>query len=130
MDDPLTPGEVHTMAHNFITSCPPNNPTFPVKAFPNLQISTTGTISAGQLISFSTVNTVLKPRDPNAHLYAAFVTAAGPQWTILTQQGDGVNFQVTVPQGVDGQSYLLLNDCNTTVTDATVVAGPTFLEVS
>lgn len=73
---------------------------------------------------------MLKPADPNAHLYAAFITAAGPQWAVLTQQGDGMNFQVTVPSGVNGQSYLLLNDCNSTVTDATVVAGPTFLEVS
>ena len=129
-DDPLTPDEVYTMASSFFVSCPSGNPTFGVKAFPQLHISTAGTISAGQLISFSTTNTVLKAADPNAHLYAAFVTAAGPQWAVLTQQGDGMNFQVTVPSGVNGQSYLLLNDCNTTFTDATVVAGPTFMEVS
>lgn len=43
--------------------------------------------------------------------------------------GDGKNFQVTVPSGVNGQSYLLLTNCNTTVTDDTVVAGPTVVEV-
>jgi len=130
-DDPLTPDEVHTMAHGFITSCPSANPPFPVKALPGIGVTTTGPIAPGQLISVQTSGVALAPSDKNAKLWAAFVTAAGPVFAELAAQGDGVHFQVTVPaSGVLGQSYLLLTNCNTTVTDNTVVADPTYLEVS
>ncbi|KAK6397186.1 hypothetical protein LTR65_007686 [Meristemomyces frigidus] len=128
-EDALTPDEVHTMAHGFIVSCPAGNPTFPVKAFPALSVTTTGTITSGQVIGVKTANYVLAPEDAKAHLYTAFMTAAGADWALLTPSGDGMNFQVTVPAGVNGQSYLLITNCNTTVTDQTVVAGPTILEV-
>lgn len=129
-DDALTPDEVHTMAHGFIVSCPSGNPTFPVKAFPGLTVTTTGTITSGQVIGIETDDYVLAPQDTMAHLYAAFVTVAGADWALLTPSGNGMSFQVTVPPGVNGQSYLLLSNCNTTITDDTVIAGPTFLEVS
>ncbi|KAK6436103.1 hypothetical protein LTR95_007703 [Oleoguttula sp. CCFEE 5521] len=130
LDNPLTPNMVHTMASGFITSCPPNNPTFPIKAFPNLAVATTGSITSGQLISIKTTNTVLVAHDSGAHLHAAFITAGGPVYAQMTEAGDGINFQVTVPAGVLGQSYLLFNDCNTTLSDSTVVAGPVLMEIS
>ncbi|KAK5115411.1 hypothetical protein LTR85_009871 [Meristemomyces frigidus] len=129
-DDPLTPDEVHTMAHGFIVSSPTGNPTFPIKAFPGLSVTTTGTITSGQVIGLKTDDFVLAPQDAKAHLYAAFMTAAGADWALLTPSGDGMNFQVTVPRGINGQSYLLLTNCNTTVTDATVIAGPTAVEIT
>lgn len=129
-DDALTPNEVFTLASGFITSCPPGNPTFPVKAFPNIAVTNTGEISTGQLLSVKTTNTILVPHDADDKLYAAFIGPAGPVWALLQPAGDGINFQVTVPAGIAGQSYLLLNNCNTTVTDQTVVAGPTVLEIA
>lgn len=129
-DDPLTPDEVHTLAHGFFVSCPDGNPTFPVKAFPGLSVTTTGKIASGQTINVRTAGYVLQAHDTTAHLYAAFVTAAGPQWAVLAPSSDGVNYQVTVPSGVNGQSYLLFTNCNETVTDLTTVAGPTFLEIT
>jgi hypothetical protein len=129
-DDALIPNEVYTQASQFITSCPSTNTKFPIKAYPNLVVSTTGKISTGQLISISTTNTVLMPENANAKLYAAFVGPAGPVWALMTPQGDGIYFQVTVPAGVSGQSYLLFNNCDTKIDDSTVVAGPTVLEVA
>lgn len=129
-DDPLTPDEMYTLAHGFIVLCPSDNPTFPVKAFPGLSVTTTGMISSGQVVGVQIDDYVLVPHDKQAHLFAAFVMANGADWALLTPSGDGMNFQVTVPASVNGQSYLLLNDCNTTGTDQTVVAGPTLLEVS
>jgi len=128
-DDPLTPDEVHTLAHGFIVSCPPDNPTFPVKAFPGLTVTTTGKITSGMTIGVQTAGYALSSADTNAHLYAAFVTVTGPDWALLEPAGDGKNFQVTVPAGVNGQSYLLFSNCNETVSDNTVVAGPTIIEV-
>ena len=129
-DDPLTPDEVHTLAHGFIVSCPADNPTFPVKAFPGLTVTTTGTITSGMTIGVQTAGYALAAADANAHIYAAFVTVTGPDWALLQPAGDGKSYQVTVPQGVNGQSYLLFTNCNETVNDNTVVAGPTIVEVS
>lgn len=129
-EDPLSPDEVHTLAHGFIVSCPNGNPTFPIKAFPGLTVTTPGVITTGSSISIQTNKYILAPADTNAQLFAAFITAAGPVWTQLMSVGDGMDFQLTVPQDVYGQSYLLFNKCNTTVTDDTVVAGPTAIEVS
>jgi hypothetical protein len=128
-DNPLTPDEVHTMAHGFIVSCPSDNPTFPIKAFPGLTVTTTGTITSGMTIGVQTAGYPLASADSGAHLYAAFVTVTGPDWALLEPAGDGKNFQVTVPPDVNGQSYLLFTNCNETVSDNTVVAGPTIVEV-
>ncbi|KAK0343751.1 hypothetical protein LTR91_018146 [Friedmanniomyces endolithicus] len=129
-DDPLTPDEVHTLAHGFIVSCPADNPTFPVKAFPGLTVTTTGTITSGMTIGVQTAGYALAAADANAHIYAAFVTVTGPDWALLQPAGDGKSYQVTVPQGVNGQSYLLFTNCNETVNDNTVVAGPTIVEIT
>ncbi|KAK5690716.1 hypothetical protein LTR17_025864 [Elasticomyces elasticus] len=129
-DNPLTPDEVHTLAHGFIVSCPADNPTFPVKAFPGLAVTTTGKIVSGQLLSVQTVGYALAADSTTARLYAAFITVTGPVWALLSPGGDGKDFQVTVPSGVNGQSYLLLTNCNETVTDNTVVAGPVIVEIT
>ncbi|KAK3074692.1 hypothetical protein LTR53_002699 [Teratosphaeriaceae sp. CCFEE 6253] len=77
-DAPLTPDEVHTMAHGFIVACPPDNPTFPVRAFPALAVTTTGKITSGQTIGVSTGGYSLASADSSAHLYAAFVAVTRP----------------------------------------------------
>ena len=101
-EDPLTPDEVYTLAHSFIVSCPKSNPTFPVRAFPGLTVTTTGSVASGQVINVETNEYVLAPEDTKAKLHAAFITAAGPIWAMLKPAGDGVHFKVTVPSGVYG----------------------------
>ena len=59
----------------------------------------------------------------------AFVTAKGPVWVDLAP-GSGGAFTCTVPTGVAGQSYVLLNDGKKTINADTILAGPTFIEVS
>jgi len=43
LDVPLGLSEVYTLAAVFITSCPSSNPTLPVKAFPTLNLTMSGT---------------------------------------------------------------------------------------
>lgn len=93
-------------------------------------MTSTGQISTGQVINVQTSGYVLAPEDPTAELYASFAAITGPVFAPLTSSGDGMNYQVTVPAGVNGQSYLIFSDCNDTVTDSNVVAGPTIVQVS
>lgn len=46
---------------------------------------------------------------------------------LLAVQG---GFQVQIPEGIAGQSYFLLSNCNERVSDDTIVAGPVIVEVS
>ncbi|KAI9710926.1 MAG: hypothetical protein M1820_002361 [Bogoriella megaspora] len=132
-DTPLTPDEVFTLGHGFITSCPSSNPPLKVKAFPGLTIdpSSPGPSATGSQITIDTAGYALEPRSPGAHLYAAFISVNGPVWTDVTElpDSDGTKFNVTIPQGVSGQSYLVLTGCHDAVTDDTVVAGPVIIEV-
>ncbi|KXT11142.1 hypothetical protein AC579_4951 [Pseudocercospora musae] len=130
LENPLTPNEVFTLASPFIVSCPSTNPALPIKTYPAVAVTTTGTIRTGQNISISTSPIVLAPADDKAHLYAAFITAGGPVWANMTSMGNGYAFGVTIPEGVYGQSYLILNNCNDTVTDTTIIAGPALLEIA
>lgn len=131
-DAPLTPNQVTTLAANFIASCPPSNPTLPVRTFPQLTLVNTGngTVTSGSNITVSTHGFSLAPTTANDELFAAFVSVMGPVYAPIAPLSDGRSFVVTVPAGVNGQSYLLLTSCNTGVTDATTVAGPVIVEVS
>ncbi len=129
-DTPLTPDEVYTLAHGFIVSCPSSNPTFPVKVFPGLVVPPNGTVASGNTITLQTGGYVLAPNNPSIRLYAAFVTAHGTAYADVIPTQTGMTFSVTVPDGVNGQSYLLLTNSNTGVSDDTVIAGPALVEVS
>lgn len=126
----LSPNAIFTLASGFITSCPSTNPTLPIKPFPALAATTPGTVTAGSTVEVKTANTVLSAGSGSAKLYAAFVTAAGPVWADLEENGDGMGFKVKVPaEGVRGQSYLVLCNCKERVDDGSIVAGPAILEV-
>ncbi|TKA79235.1 hypothetical protein B0A49_02855 [Cryomyces minteri] len=109
-DAPLSPDEVFTLASAFVVSCPASNPALPLKPFPALALATAG--------------------PGRAHLYAAFASVTGPVFATLTPGADALSWKVLVPQGVNGQSYVVLTKCNETVTDDTVVAGPALVEVT
>ncbi|KAG0651699.1 rds1 [Hyphodiscus hymeniophilus] len=126
-DDPLTLNEVFTLAAPFIVSCPASNPALPVKAFPALALTTTGTIKTGSTITLSTPGYTLAAADGKAPVYAAFITVTGPIYADATPVDGG--FSLVVPAGVNGQSYVVLTGCTDAVNDDTVAAGPAIIEI-
>jgi hypothetical protein len=78
-DVPLSLNEVYTLAAPFIVSCPSDNPTLPVKAFPMLMSSPdNGNITAGSTITLLTSGSIVKPADGSSQIYGAFITVTGP----------------------------------------------------
>jgi len=127
-DNPLSPNEVYTLAAQFIQSCPPSNPTLPLKAFPKLMASSTDKqIKMGSTVMLSTPGYDLVAKN-NAAVYAAFITVTGPVYANATKVDGG--FTVKVPQGVNGQSYVALTGCSEAVNDDTVAAGPAIVEIA
>lgn len=130
-DVPLDYDEVYTMASGFFVSCPKNQPGFlPVKAFPTISIAGAAPIKSGSTITLSTgldMGMPFKIAGPSP--YAAFVGASGPIFVPTVPHGDMLNWDVTIPAGVYGQTYVLLTGCNSTVSDDTVTAGPTIVEI-
>jgi hypothetical protein len=123
-DNPLSYNEVYTLAAQFIKSCPETNAPLPVKAFPTLTASSTdATIKSG-----SKVTLALKDMKIEGKVYAAFITVTGPKFADATEMDGG--YEVMVPEGITGQSYVVLTSCNTAATDDTIVAGPAVVEVS
>jgi hypothetical protein len=124
-DVPLDFNEVYSLASPFIVSCPSSNPAFlPLKAFPALTLTSNGTVLAGQNI------TVLpKTPLPSGPIYAAFISITGPVFTPISLWGGG-QYEVVVPKGISGQSYLVITKNSTAATDDTVLAGPTIVEVA
>ncbi|KAF2233592.1 Ferritin/ribonucleotide reductase-like protein [Viridothelium virens] len=134
-DTPLSPDEVYTLAHGFIASCPSSNPAIKVRPFPGLAVDSANAgaaITTGSVVTVDTRGFSLEPNSPSAVLYAAFVSVTGPVWTNVTELpgSGGTKFSVTIPQGVEGQSYLVFTGCRDAVTDDTVVAGPALIEIS
>lgn len=64
-----------------------------------------------------------------SNLHAAFITVTGPIWTPLHFTGDKT-FTATIPDGIAGQSYVVITKGKTKVTDDNIVAGPAIIEVS
>jgi len=124
-DNPLSFNEVYTLAAQFIKSCPSSNPPLPVKAFPTLTASSSDAmIKTGSTVMLSTKGYSIT----GGPVYAAFITVTGPMFVETKQVSGG--YQVMVPKGVAGQSYVVLTSCNTAATDDTIVAGPAIVEVS
>jgi hypothetical protein len=123
-DSPLSYNEVYTLAAQFITSCPETNAPLPVKAFPTLTASSKDTmIKEGSTIMLATKGYKVE----GGKVYAAFVTVTGPIFADAKEVSGG--YEVVVPKGVTGQSYVVLTSCNTAATDDTIVAGPAIVEI-
>lgn len=104
--------QVFSLAAPFITECPSDNPALPVKAFPGL----TATLSGSEV-------TYKVEKDVGAK-YAAFVAAVGTQFIPI----DGSSGTVKVPAGITGQSYLILTKSKA-VSDMATVAGPAIINI-
>jgi hypothetical protein len=125
-DNPLGLNEVYTVASPFIASCPSSNGALPVKAFPALTMSSMDAVMTGsevQLVAGSGFDTSV------SGIHAAFITVTGPIWTPLKSMGGG-KFTVTIPEGISGQSYVVLTQGNKQATDDNIVAGPAIVEVN
>ncbi|KAF2138412.1 uncharacterized protein K452DRAFT_352981 [Aplosporella prunicola CBS 121167] len=128
-DDPLSYNEVYTLAAQFISACPSSNPALPVKAFPALMASSKdSTIKAGSTVMLATPGYELKSGEEDAAVYGAFVTVTGPV-VVDAKRVEG-GFEVVVPKGVNGQSYVVLTGCKDVVSDDTVAAGPAVVEIA
>ncbi|KAJ5751912.1 ferritin-like domain-containing protein [Penicillium odoratum] len=122
-DNPLDFDEVYTVASPFIVSCPSSNPALPVKAFPSLTSTFSGTLLTGSQVSLATGEGFTA----SGTVYAAFITVTGPVWASVTPSEGG--YTVTIPQGVEGQSYVVLTSSNDNVSDDDILAGPAILEI-
>jgi len=123
-DDPLSYNEVYTLAAQFITGCPSTNAPLPVKAFPVITASSTD----AAIKTASKVMLTTKGYKIDGTVYGAFITVTGPIFVDATAVDGG--FEVEVPEGIAGQSYVVLTSCNTAATDDTIVAGPAIVEIS
>jgi Ferritin-like domain len=131
-DAPLTFDDVYSLAAPFIVSCPSSNTPLPVKAFPTLTASGPTPIVAGSTVTLATKGYSLQG---DGQLYAAFVTVTGPIFVPATATSGG--YSVTIPNGVNGQSYVILTACKEAVSDDTTLAigiveidNPTFIPAS
>lgn len=109
--------QVYSLAAPFIKSCPESNPTLPFKPFPAVTVSNTGTLKTGDTVKFST------EKDVGAK-YAAFVAAVGTTFVPIS----GTSGSIKIPEGITGQSYLILTKSQA-VNDAAVVAGPALVNI-
>lgn len=123
-DNPLSYNSVYTLAAQFITGCPSTNAALPVKAFPLL----TATSADASIKTGSKLTLALKGTKIEGTVYAAFITVTGPVFVNVTVVNGG--YEVVVPKGVAGQSYLVLTSCNTAASDDTILAGPAVVEIS
>jgi len=128
-DAPLTLDEVYSLASQFITSCPASNPPLPVKAFPVLQLAPGGpAATAGSTVTLLTPGYDLVAGAGVSEIYAAFIAVTGPTFVQATPVAGG--FQVTIPAGFAGQTYVVITGCDDGVSDDTVAAGPAIIEIS
>lgn len=126
-DDPLDFNEVYTVASPFIASCPSSNAKLPVKAFPSLTMTSKGDVMTGSMVTLE-CGSGMKKMDMS-DIHAAFITVTGPVWADVKSKGDN-KFEVTIPKGVMGQSYVVLTKGDKEATDDNIVAGPAIVEVN
>lgn len=131
-DVPLDFNQVFSMAAPFIVSCPPSNPTLPVKAFPTLELQAETNITQGSVLTFHTAATL-----PSGQLYIAFPLVTGPIFQPVTQDGDGCLFAQVPTSGPAGgsgapagQAYAILTTSNTVLSDNNTIAGPAIIEIT
>lgn len=121
-DIALDYNEVYSLASQFITSCPSSNPALPLKAFPALTAAGGPTFKVGDTV---TVN--IASEKVSGTVYADFILPTGHVSTSTVQTSSG--FEVVVPSGASGPTYVVLTSCPGTATDETSISSPAILEV-
>lgn len=111
--------QVYSLAAPFIKSCPKGNPTLPFKPYPAVTVKTKGPYKAGQQIE------VALPKDSKGTVYAHFVDATNvSKYEDITKSGG----KLTIPEGIAGQSYLILTS-GPDQTDKATIAGPAIIYI-
>ncbi|KAI5851359.1 Ferritin/ribonucleotide reductase-like protein [Morchella snyderi] len=135
-DTPLSFNQVFSLAVQFIVECPADQPMLPFKSFPALTfVAAEGEpeVKAGSTIWLFTPTTAVAARSTTVAydqdcIYAAFMTVTGPIFVKAQKVGD--KFAIVIPQGINGQSYVILTSSNTGVTDDNTIAGPAIIEIT
>ncbi|KAI9852379.1 MAG: hypothetical protein M1838_000901 [Thelocarpon superellum] len=127
---PLDMDEVTSLTAQFTVACPSTNPNWPLKSFPLLQLdpTTPKPITTGETVKLLTPHDVFVPATNLSQIYAAFLTVALPVFVPATPVPGG--FTIVIPQGINGQAYVVLTGCNKLTTDSTIDAGPAIMEVT
>ncbi|KAK8175991.1 Ferritin/ribonucleotide reductase [Phyllosticta citrichinensis] len=128
-DNPLEVRSVYTLASGFVVDCPKANNKPPFGPFPALKAASIdgSAVTTGSILELTTPGADVVAVG-NATVYAAFITATGP--VSIAAQKAKTGYTVTVPQGVKGQSYLVLTGCADDASDDTIVAGPAVVEIA
>lgn len=87
-----------------------------------------GSIHSGDTITLLTPGYEFVAGNGASSMYFAFLTVTGPVTGIAIPVEGG--FQIVVPKGINGQSYVVLNGCEEEVNDETIAAGPAIIEIS
>ena len=95
---------VYTLAAQLITSCPSSNAMLPVKAYPPLTVTKMPIFNAA---AGTQVNLMYKGSDSSSGSYAAIYNGLG---STVVQIGDGGS--VTLPEGIQGYSYILVTSAS------------------
>ncbi|KAG9038830.1 hypothetical protein FRB95_014379 [Tulasnella sp. JGI-2019a] len=109
LDVPLSLDQVYSLAAGFITSCPPTNPTLPVKAFPSL---TTSKAAPGATITLTFNHTA-------GNYYLVVLSGLTTTYVPINN-----NNKATLPEGLAGTVYAVVTTSKDTVADDNTVAGP------
>jgi len=114
----LDPGQVFTLASEFIKSCPEGNAAQlpPLKRFPKLTLDGA---KPGKTVAVS----FAAPNPSNGPFYAVFITGISTPLFVLIQEGN----KVKVPADLFGIVCCIITNSGTEVNDATTVAGPAIL---
>lgn len=134
-DIPLTFDSVHTLALPFFVDCPVYEGPFPpipgIVPFPALTYQNhTWPINPNDTITLITKDVNLTPGNAETKLYAAWATHGSPNVVFATPVNySETTFDVQVPTGTAGQSYVFLTACNATLTEKTILAGPALIEI-
>jgi len=112
-ETPLDINQAFTLASGFIKSCPSTNTALPAKAFPALTVPTSARPGQQVTLTFSPADNASQP------LYAAFISGLGTQIVPINDKK-----QVTIPNGLMGNVYVVVSTDGDTVADNTTAAGP------
>ncbi|KAH9934474.1 ferritin-like domain-containing protein [Epithele typhae] len=113
-ETPLLPSGAFSLAAQFITSCPSDNPALPVQAHPALSVST-GTPTPGASVKFTVGGS-----GSSGTKFVAWLDGVGdPVYTAVGSDGS-----TTVPKGLAGTVYAaMVSSKDGAVSDATLLSG-------
>lgn len=123
---PLGPNPVFTLAASFIVSCPASNAPLPFKAFPDLMSLSGAPLAMKMPADFSI-------KGDASGKFLTFVS--GLVVKSVKVNGSGGSFTVTIPEGIEGQSYVFLTSSDVSggpgmLTDSVILNGPAIIEVT